>query len=149
MPTTSRPDHTPAAQRSAQLGRRYRWVEFLALTASDGMFVISYAGRPAVAITPAGLDLFARTEALEPDHPTRRWVTCLAIFVQEVLSGRLSGPLTSDRADHFARCALMPDSEFAELADLDDVLLAETFAVPPEQVAQKRLDLVVHATQEG
>jgi hypothetical protein len=106
------------------------------------VLLIDYRGRPAAWICVGRAELFPSVAALEADHPIRRWVTCLAIFALDVEGGRIRGPFTQPRADHFARCALLPDEEFAPLAGHDDVTLAEHFNVPLEQVAEKRMDLV-------
>ena len=108
-----------------------------------GMLFITYRGRPAAYVTAGAISLLPRLAALEPDHPERPWIVCLAFFVQDVLTGRLRGPCTEGRAAHFARCALMPEQEFAALADEPDVALAELFNVPLAQVRERRLDLVV------
>src|SRR3954452_14248150 len=104
------------------------------------VLIVNHQGRPAGWVTCARAELYPRVAAFEPEHPTRRWVTCSAIFAMEVLAGRMRGLFSQARADHFARCALMPDDEFAELAAADDVALAEYFNVPLEQVREKRID---------
>jgi Zn-dependent peptidase ImmA (M78 family) len=65
----------------------------------------------------------------------------MAFFARDVMSGRLPGPYSGRRAEHFARCALLPDEEFAALERFPEAVLAEYFNVPLEQVAEKRVDL--------
>jgi hypothetical protein len=92
--------------------------------------------------------LFANIAALEADHPTRRWVTCLVFFAQDVLDGVLFGPYTPERAEYFARCALMPEVDFAKNASCSDATLAEGFNVPLEQIEERRRDLVAVGYRE-
>src|SRR3954468_16628427 len=100
------------------------------------MLVIHHQGRPAAYVTTEGATLGGNVAALEADHPIRRWVACLSFFAQDVLEGRLPGPYTPVRAEYFARCALMPEEEFACVGDRSDVTLAEVFNVPLEQVRE-------------
>jgi hypothetical protein len=106
------------------------------------MVVIRHHGRPAAWVSASRVRLFPAVEALEREHPTRRWVVCLAVFAQDVLHGTMPGDYELARGEHFARCALMPDAEFLALAACADVALAEHFNVPLEQVAEKRRDLL-------
>ena len=105
------------------------------------MISVMHQGRPAAFVTRGETRFAAAVECLERDHPTRRWVACTAFFALDVLSGRIRGPYTQRRADHFARCALLPDEDFLPIAGHADALLAEHFNVPLEQVGEKRADL--------
>lgn len=107
------------------------------------MTIIRYAGRPAAWASTAALRLLPWVEALESDHPIRRFVTCMGLSAQDVQAGHLPGPYRDSRAEHFARCVLMPDDDFVARADQIDVELAECFVVPFEQVEQKRRDLSI------
>jgi hypothetical protein len=78
---------------------------------------------------------------LEPDHPYRRWMACLVVFAQHVLASRIDGAYSLQRAELFARHALLPDDEFCQFLHLPDALLAEHFNVPLPQIAEKREDL--------
>src|SRR4051794_36221674 len=91
------------------------------------VLIVNHQGRPAAWVTGRRVELYPRVVAFEVEHPTRRWVTCTAIFAMEVLAGRIRGSFSQARADHFARCVLMPDDEFAELAAAEDAALAEYF----------------------
>src|SRR5436305_99743 len=93
----------------------------------------------------AGIVFAPHIEVLEPDHPVRRWVTCLAVFASEILAGHIDSPYSPARAEHFARTALIPDAEFTHVQDEDDALLAELFNVPIHQVHEKRSDLMIRA----
>ena len=73
------------------------------------MISVTHRGRPAALVTRCATHFAAYIERLERDHPCRRWVICTAFFANDVLSGRIRGPYTLRRADHFARCALLPD----------------------------------------
>jgi hypothetical protein len=105
------------------------------------MLMITYERRRAAIVVRHGAYLLPSTAMLEVDHPRRRWVTCMAFFARDVVSGKLKGPYTARRAEHFARCALMPESEFVALARYPEAVLAEYFNVPLEQVAERRADI--------
>jgi hypothetical protein len=104
------------------------------------VLILYHQGRPAAWVTSGRVELYPRVAVLEPEHPTRRWVLCSAIFAMEVLAGRMPGSFSQERADYFARCALIPDDEFAEVIAAEDAALAEYFNVPLEQVCEKRID---------
>ena len=105
------------------------------------MISVTHQGRPAAFVTRGETRFAAAIECLERDHPTRRWVACAAFFAHDVVIGRIRGPYTQRRADHFARCALLPDEDFLAVARYADALLAEHFNVPLDQVREKRADL--------
>lgn len=116
------------------------------------VIVIDCQGRPAAVVTGAGVELAAQIAVLEADHPIRRWVACKAFFAGDVLAGRLHGPYNDRRAEHFARCVLIDDDHLAAVLaadpDISDAALAEHFAVPIEQLAEKRLDInALYATE--
>jgi hypothetical protein len=106
------------------------------------MVVIRHHGRPAAWVSASRIRLFPVVEALESEHPARRWVTCLAVFTQEVLTGELPGPYGPGRTERLVRDTLIPDAEFLALAACQDVVLAEHFNVPLEQITEKRQDLL-------
>ena len=112
------------------------------------VLLINYQGRPAAWATKGRVELYPRIAALEADHPTRRWVTCTALIAMEALGGGFRGMCSQAGAEHLARCALMPDDEFEPLWDFEDVVLAEHFVVPIEQVYEKRVDLLALAASE-
>lgn len=105
------------------------------------MLLITHQGRPAAIVARRRAYLLPSVALLEVDHPHRRWVTCLAFFAHDIANGCLPGPYSTRRAEHFARCALIPDDEFQALGRFPDSVLAEYFNVPLDQVAEKRVDL--------
>ena len=105
------------------------------------MLIITYNGRPAAVVARGRAHLLPTVALLEPEHPRRRWVTCMAFFARDVSAGRLPGPYSTRRAEHFARCALLPDEEFRQIERYPEAVIAEYFGVPLEQVAEKRADL--------
>lgn len=105
------------------------------------MLIITYQGRPSAIVARGRAYLLPSVALLEVDHPRRRWVTCMAFFGRDVGAGRLPGPYSTRRAEHFARCALLPDDEFMALEQFPAPVVAEYFNVPLEQVAEKRVDL--------
>jgi hypothetical protein len=106
-----------------------------------GMYVIEYDGRPAAFVTANDIR-FADWVTQPENYVIGRWVCCEAVFAHEIASGHVAGPFTERRADEFARIALMPDAEFAELDHVEDHLIAGHFDVPIEQVAAKRAERV-------
>jgi hypothetical protein len=107
------------------------------------MHVITYDGKPAAVVFAGRICLLGWIAVLEVEHPIRRWVTCKALFAQDVLEGLLPPPATDLRAERFARAALMPDPEFLRVEAADDHLVAEHFNVPLAPVREKRLDLLI------
>ena len=105
------------------------------------MLLIRYQGRVSAVVRPNAVQLLPHIDALEGDHPERRWVFCLSLFALDVLDRRIQGPYTDFRAALFARHALIPDGEFGALQDCDDAELAEHFNVPLAQILEKRADL--------
>jgi hypothetical protein len=113
------------------------------------MLIITYTGRPAAVVARGRAHLLPSIALLEPEHPRRRWVTCMAFFARDVAAGRLPGPYTARRAEHFARCALLPDEEFVALERFPNPVLSEYFNVPLEQVSEKRVDIDAAAVLRG
>jgi len=104
------------------------------------MLIITHTDRAVAIVVRGRAYLLPTTALLEPEHPRRRWATCLAFFGRDVATGHQAGPYTTERAEHFARCALLPDEEFLPLEQFPDGVLAEYFNVPLDQVAEKRAD---------
>ena len=105
---------------------------------------IRYAHRTVALCAGDDVLLAPEIAALEPDHPTRRFVSMLCVFSGEVDAG--SAPDGACRyspavAERYARRELMPDELFWPLAYRPDHALAEAFATPLEQIAKKRRDL--------
>ena len=105
------------------------------------MLLIRHHSRVSAVAAPGGVQLLPNIEALEEDHPVRRWVFCLCLFALDVIEQRIDGGYSDFRAAVFARHVLIPDDEFRSMAGYDDATLAEYFNVPLEQIAEKREDL--------
>ena len=81
---------------------------------------------------------------LEPDHPTRRFVSMLCVYSAEIDAGaapdgaRVYSPAASER---YARRELMPAELFSPVAHWPDHRLAEAFAVPLDQIERRRREL--------
>src|SRR4051794_23426063 len=108
------------------------------------MTVITYRGRP---VAVAGRERFY----LAPDlaeradgDPLKTFVCYLAAYARDVLTGELPDEprgYVPARAERYARECLIAPRAFRALAELGDVELAAHFAVPLEQIAQRRADL--------
>ena len=59
-----------------------------------------------------------------------------------MLNETLPGPYDPQRADRYARAALIPEDQFLPLADHPDTELVATFNVPLEQIDARRRDLL-------
>jgi len=72
-------------------------------------------------------------------------VAYMAAYALRVRDGSAPGPYTHERAERFARLAMIDDDRFQMLDanELPDYLIAGHFAVPVEQVEAKRQDLRV------
>ena len=78
-------------------------------------------------------------DALEPDHPERRFVAALCLYSHAVDTGQADCAIyDQEEAERFARALLMPAEEFAPLIAWPDVELAELFAAPLDHVAVRR-----------
>ncbi|MCW3047882.1 MAG: hypothetical protein JWO74_2166 [Solirubrobacterales bacterium] len=107
------------------------------------MLTVIYRGRPIVYVACGQAHLASSVDALEADHPVRRWAMCMGYFALSICDGTIRGSYAPARAEHFARCALIPEAEFASLETYSDVILAEHFGVPVEQIDERRRDLAV------
>lgn len=115
----------------------------------EDMFILRHDGRAAAWIGGEQVTVADWVLRREPRDAVRRWILCRAFFVLELQGGRLDGVFSEQRADHFARSALMSDEEFVVVSALDDAAIGEHFGVPVEQVAEKRVDVEVHAAMRG
>ena len=105
---------------------------------------IRYANRTVALCSGDDVLLAPEIAALEPDHPTRRFVSMLCVFSAEVDAGvapRGVCGYSPAAAERYARRELMPDDLFCRLAHRPDHELAEAFAAPLEQIAKRRRDL--------
>ena len=104
------------------------------------MLAITYQQQP---VALAGRDRFWLIEpvlSLPDGHPTKRLVLFMTAYARDIITGHLDGPFTSQRAELYARIALMPALQFTRLADRSDDNLADHFGAPVEQVALRRHD---------
>ena len=102
---------------------------------------ISFRGRLAAAAAADRFYLAQHIEALEPDHPDRVFVSLMCCFARDVLTGAVAGPYGADAAELAVRSMLIDERDFAAHRQEPDAVLAERYAVPLDQIAQKRLDL--------
>jgi hypothetical protein len=84
-------------------------------------------------------------EALEADHPERRFVAALCLYSHAVDAGRAGcDGYDQEDAERFARALLMPGEAFAPVVAWPDAELAELFTAPLDQVAARRRDGAAH-----
>jgi hypothetical protein len=105
---------------------------------------IRYANRTVALCAGDDVLLAPEIAALEPDHPTRRFVSMLCVFSAEVDAGAEPDGVrgySSAAAERYARRELIPDELFRPLAHRADHELAEAFGTPLEQIAKKRREL--------
>jgi len=111
---------------------------------------ILYFDNEVVGATDGHLVFFLDSiEVLERDHPRRRFVAMLAVYATEIAEGQYPGPYRTADAQDFARCMLMPADEFLALARRCDRELAEHFAVPLDQVAIHRAEMLACRGEHG
>ncbi len=108
-----------------------------------GVTLISYGGEIVASAGARRLYLAPRIAALDDTHPLVSFVAFMTAYAMKVRDGSAPGPYTNERAERFARLALMDDEEFRMLDanELGDAVIAGHFGVPVEQVAAKRTDL--------
>lgn len=114
--------------------------------ARSGVTLISY--RSEVVASAGGRRVYfaPRIAALDDRDPLVSFVAFMAAYALRVRDGSALGPYTHERAERFARLALIDDDQFQMLDanELDDRVIAGHFGVPVEQVAAKREDLESH-----
>ncbi len=103
--------------------------------------LVTYQGQPAAVVTPQRIHLAPPFEALPVGDPVLRFVAFMALYARDVETGEQPGPYTNDRAELFARCALIDPAELWTHSDRADTELAEHFGVPVKQVALRRAEL--------
>lgn len=103
---------------------------------------IRFNGEVVAVIDPDSVVLLPPIDALELDHPHRRFVSMMALIGREMQMPPGAEPYDDAVAEFYARSALMPNEEFLEADDgRADAQLAEQFNVPLDQVEAKRYDL--------
>jgi hypothetical protein len=80
-------------------------------------------------------------EVLERDHPLRRFVAAMCLYLHDVDDGLQPAPANAPAAAHYARVLLVPAGAFAQLAAQTDAELAEHFNVPLSEIAARRADV--------
>ena len=112
---------------------------------------IVFRGRLAAAASRQRFFLAPHVEALEPEHPDRVFVSLLCCYARDVLEGTIGVPYSDADAAYAVRLFLMPDDQFAHYAHLADADVAEYFAVPLDQVVNRRADLdrADHLARQG
>jgi hypothetical protein len=107
--------------------------------------LITYRGTVVAVAGATRFHLAPWVETLGRRDPLRAIVALMCVFAERVHAGELRGPYSDQRAELYARSALIDDAEFTRSTGegLEDHQLAERFNVPPEQIDAKRHD--VHA----
>ncbi len=108
-----------------------------------GVTLISYRGEVVASAGARRVYLAPRLAALDDTDPLVSFVVFMTAYAMKVLDGTAPGPYTNERAERFARLALIDDEEFRMLDanEFDDAVIAGHFGVPVEQVAAKRADV--------
>lgn len=108
-----------------------------------GMTLISYRGEIVASAGARRVHYAPQIAALDEADPLVSFVAFMAAYALRVRDGSAPGPYTHERAERFARLALMDDDQFQMLDanELPDDLIAGHFGVPVEQVDAKRRDL--------
>lgn len=114
------------------------------------MELITYRGEPAAVVVNGDLTVFApELEARGWDDPALRFVAAKCRLAMELELGLTAGRYDDERAEGYARDALMEADCFAALAALPDTYLAASFGVPEEQVPARRAELGLAALDGG
>jgi hypothetical protein len=82
-------------------------------------------------------------EALDPEHPTRRFVAAMCEFLHEAERARIELPGAPEAALFYARTILMPLDEWVPRQGWSDDSLAEHFNVPLREAKWRRLDVAL------
>ncbi len=92
--------------------------------------VVAHAGRRRVRFA-------AHIHTLPDGHPRKRWVSFMALYAREILTGALPGPYSHAEAERFAAACLIPD-EILERAELDVDRAAAALGLPADAVRDAR-----------
>jgi hypothetical protein len=115
-----------------------------------GMRRITYRGERVALVVNGDLAVFEpELEARGPDDPLLRFAAAMCRLAMEIELGLVGEPYDEERAEGYAREALMDAECFAALAALPDVYLAVCFGVPAEQVPARRAELGLGALASG
>ena len=102
---------------------------------------VIFRRRLAAAATRDRFYLAPHLEPLEEDHPDRFFVSLMCCHARDVLIGAAPAPYADAHAELYVRSVLIDDGDFAHCQHWNDALLAERYAVPLDQIPQKRRDL--------
>lgn len=107
------------------------------------MTLVVYREEVVAAAGARRLYLAPHIAALDDADPLVLFVSLMGAYALQVRHRSAPGPYTDERAERFARCALIDDEEFRVLDAnrLEDRLIAGHFEVPIEQVDEKGRDL--------
>src|SRR3954451_18990598 len=111
------------------------------------MTLITYRGRLVAMAGRERFDLAAHIDARPDGDPLKTFVCFLVLYARDVLCGRLPGEprrYLPMRAERYARECLIPARGFRARAGHADAELARQFAVPLEQIAQRRAELAAY-----
>jgi len=96
---------------------------------------ITYRGRTVAAATPRRFFLSDDLDDRPPGDPEMVFVCFMCCYARELLTGRLPGPYSEDRARQFAQAALIP-AELLERDQLDAAHTAAALGVPAEELRE-------------
>jgi hypothetical protein len=99
-----------------------------------------YDGREAATISDGRARLSVAFAAYERDHPLRRFVAGMCLYLLDVAEGLRPTAMIEEAAALYARLVLIPERELVERADWPDYRLAEYFNVPLEEIGERRRD---------
>jgi hypothetical protein len=111
---------------------------------------ITYRGELVAVVVNGDLAVFSPVlEARGDEDPLFRFAAAMCQLAMEIERGLIPGPYDEERAEGYARDALMAADCFAALAALPDAYLAACFGVPTEQVTARRVELGLGALAGG
>jgi hypothetical protein len=113
-----------------------------ALSGYEGTLV---SGTLVAVVIRSRVYLAPEVSALPRGNPTLRFVAAMCLYSHDVDHAQVPGPYSDCAAELYARCVLMPDSEFHLYVGWSNEAVAWRFGVALGQVAAKRLDLVTSA----
>lgn len=111
------------------------------------MIPIRYAGRIA-ALAEDRVHFAPHIEALEPDHPVRRFVGAMTLVARAIEQGERPGPYRDETTEQTVRAGFLPDDLFKVFRERPDWWLAEFFEVPLEQVIARRIEMAPEAAHK-
>lgn len=110
---------------------------------------ITYRGRTVAAASPTRFFLSDHLARLPGDHPDVVFVTYMCRCAADILTGRLPGPYTDDKARAYARGALIAPEHLERSAPAGDARLAQGLGVPLAELQAARSELVYQRAQRS